>query len=245
MESERDNTTDDQLLTVQEIAGLLRFRVLGIWAPSQTLHNRLPAYDSANTGALGPGRSWPGSQGIAAAGRRFDMAITLKIDTEKAGRAIPGGKMARRGFQQGSLFQRGTRKKVWVARWREDVIQTDGTIKRVRVSQEIGPVAQFPSRRLAMQVLSLKLASINNGTAKPQSLRTFASFVTEDWAPVVLPTLKYATQKHYRYMLDVHLIPAFGKTQLRDITREELQSFLSRNWQADCRGRPCITSNAD
>jgi len=56
--------------------------------------------------------------------------------------------MARRGFQQGSLFQRGTRKKVWVARWREDVIQTDGTIKRVRVSQEIGPVAQFPSRRL-------------------------------------------------------------------------------------------------
>jgi integrase len=156
------------------------------------------------------------------------MAITLKIDTEKAGRAIPGGKMARRGFQQGSLFQRGTRKKVWVARWREDVIQTDGTIRRVRVSQEIGPVAQFPSRRLAMQVLSLKLASINNGTAKPQSIRTFANFVTEDWAPVVLPTLKYATQKHYRYMLDVHLIPAFGKTQLRDITREELQSFLSR-----------------
>jgi len=136
--------------------------------------------------------------------------------------------MARRGFQQGSLFQRGTRKKVWVARWREDVIQTDGTIRRVRVSQEIGPVAQFPSRRLAMQVLSLKLASINNGTAKPQSIRTFASFVAEDWAPVVLPTLKYATQKHYRYMLDVHLIPAFGKTQLRDITREELQLFLSR-----------------
>jgi hypothetical protein len=45
---------------------------------------------------------------------------------------------------------------------------------------------------------------------------------------VVLPTLKYATQKHYRYMLDVHLIPAFGKRQIRDITREELQGFLSR-----------------
>jgi integrase len=46
--------------------------------------------------------------------------------------------------------------------------------------------------------------------------------------PVVLPTLKYATQKHYRYMLDVHLVPAFGKTQLRDLTREDLQSFLGR-----------------
>jgi len=125
------------------------------------------------------------------------------------------------------------------------LFQTDGTIRRVRVSQEIGPVAQFPSRRLACRVLSLKLASINNGTAKPQSIRTFASFVAEDWAPVVLPTLKYATQKHYRYMLDVHLIPAFGKTQLRDITREELQLFLSRKLAADCRGRPCITSSAD
>jgi integrase len=156
------------------------------------------------------------------------MAITLKNDTEKAGRAIPGGKMARRGFQQGSLFQRGARKKVWVARWWEDVIQTDGTMGRLRRSEVIGPVAQFPSRRLAMQVLSQKLASINKGTARPQSIRTFATFVAEDWSPVVLPTLKYATQKHYRYMLDVHLIPAFGKRQIRDITREELQGFLSR-----------------
>jgi integrase len=46
--------------------------------------------------------------------------------------------------------------------------------------------------------------------------------------PVILPTLKFATQKHYRYMLDVHLIPAFGKSQLRDLTREDLQGFLGR-----------------
>jgi len=45
---------------------------------------------------------------------------------------------------------------------------------------------------------------------------------------VILPTLKYATQKHCRYMLDVHLIPAFGNRQLRELTREELQGFLSR-----------------
>ena len=58
--------------------------------------------------------------------------------------------------------------------------------------------------------LSQRLASINSGKARPQSVRTFGTFVEEDWMPVVLPTLKYATQKHYRYMLDVHLIPAFG-----------------------------------
>jgi integrase len=135
--------------------------------------------------------------------------------------------MARRGFQQGSLFQRGTRRKVWVARWWEDVIQADGTLGRLRRSEVIGTAAEFPTRRLAMQTLSQMLGTINTGKARPQSVRTFDSFVKDDWTPVVLPTLKYATQKHYRYMLDLHLIPAFGKRQLRELTREELQSFLS------------------
>jgi integrase len=136
--------------------------------------------------------------------------------------------MARRGFQQGSLFRRGTRRRVWVARWWEDVIQADGTLGRLRRSEVIGTVAEFPTRRLAMQALSQRLGTINTGKARPQSVRTFGSFVEDDWMPVVLPTLKYATQKHYRYMLDVHLIPAFGQRQLRELTREELQSFLSR-----------------
>jgi integrase len=79
-----------------------------------------------------------------------------------------------------------------------------------------------------MQVLSQRLGSVNSGKARPQSIRTFGDFAKDDWMPVVLPTLKYATQKHYKYMLDVHLVPAFGKRQLRELTREELQSFLSR-----------------
>jgi integrase len=136
--------------------------------------------------------------------------------------------LARRGFQQGSLFQRGTRRKLWVVRWWEDVIQADGTPGRLRRSEVIRTVAESPARRMAMQVLSQKLGSINSGKARPQSVRTFGDFVKADWTPVVLPTLKYATQKHDRYMLNVHLIPAFGKRQLRELTREELQRFLSR-----------------
>ena len=143
------------------------------------------------------------------------MRTTLKSDEEQAGRAIEiprkGETMARRGFQQGSLFQRGTRRKLWVARWWEDVIRADGTLGRLRRSEVIGTVTEFPTRRLAMQVLSQRLGAINNGKARPQSVRTFGDFVKDDWTPVVLPTLKYATQKHYKYMLDVHLVPAFGK----------------------------------
>jgi len=46
MESERDNTTDDQLLTVQEIAGLLRFRVLGMGTFANAPQTASPPTDS-------------------------------------------------------------------------------------------------------------------------------------------------------------------------------------------------------
>jgi integrase len=38
-------------------------------------------------------------------------------------------------------------------------------------------------------------------------------------------------------MLDVHLIPAFGKRQLRELTREELQSFLRPEQNSWCTRR--------
>ena len=115
-----------------------------------------------------------------------------------------------------------------MARWGEDVIQASGTLGRIRRSEVLGTVAELPTRRKAMQVLSQKLKAINSGDARPQSVHTFGDFVKDEWVPVILPTLKYATQKHYKYMLNAHLIPAFGKRQLRELTREELQSFLGR-----------------
>jgi len=39
-------------------------------------------------------------------------------------------RMARRRYQKGQLFQKGKRRKVWVARWREDVIRPDGSRSR-------------------------------------------------------------------------------------------------------------------
>lgn len=61
--------------------------------------------------------------------------------------------MIRRRFQRGSLFKRGKREKVWVARWWKDVINADGTMGRMRRSIVIGTVAEFATRRLAMRAL--------------------------------------------------------------------------------------------
>ncbi len=135
--------------------------------------------------------------------------------------------MVRRRFQRGSLFRRGKREKVWVARWWEDVINADGTMGRMRRSIVIGTVAELCTRRLAMRALSELLRTLNSGSQRPQAMRTLKDFVQMDWEPVVLPTLKYATQMHYKYMLRVHLIPAFGEQRLPDISRAAIQVFLA------------------
>ena len=158
----------------------------------------------------------------------LDSSVTLITDAEQAKRVIFGGKkMARRRFQLGSLFQRGKHPKVWVARWWEEIITPDGSIGRRRRAEVLGTVAELCSRSQAMEVLTKRLNPINSGMHRPQSTRTFSNFVREDWLPVVLPTLKYATQKNYRYFLDVHLLPTFGTHPLCDIKRETVQAFLA------------------
>ena len=74
--------------------------------------------------------------------------------------------MVRRRFQRGSLFKRGKREKVWVARWWEDVITADGTMGRVRRSIVIGTVEEFTTRRLAMQTENAPMSLLRSATRK-------------------------------------------------------------------------------
>lgn len=66
-------------------------------------------------------------------------------------------------WQQGWLFQRGKGKKVWVGRYREDVIGEDGTRRRRARSVVLGPVREV-SKRQAQRKLSEFLTAINQGT---------------------------------------------------------------------------------
>ena len=105
---------------------------------------------------------------------------TLFIDAEPPERATYGGRMARnRRFQHGSLFKRGTRTKVWIARWWEDVSGREGKLERVRRSEILGTVAEIPTRRQADQILSNRLRGINAGDFRPQSNCTFRSLCNE------------------------------------------------------------------
>jgi integrase len=130
-------------------------------------------------------------------------------------------------FQRGSVFRRGKRKQVWIGRFSEDVIGPDGATVKVRRSEVLGTVTEIPTRRQAEQLLADRLRSINSGQCRPNSSRSLRDYAEMFWLPTVLPTLKYSTKKYYQYMLRVHVYPAFGDLQLRLITRDAVQSFLS------------------
>jgi integrase len=139
----------------------------------------------------------------------------------------------KRCFQSGSLFKRGTRKKVWVARWWEPVIGPDNAPGRIRRSEVLGTVAEIATKREAKQMLDDLLRKVNNGDFRPQAVWTFRSFVNDRWKPEVYPTLKFSSRKFYDNMVDAHLMPVFGDTQLRLLSKDCIQSFLTAKAKGD------------
>ena len=97
------------------------------------------------------------------------------------GRAVesPGKKgdsIARRRHQSGSVFVRGTNPKIFVGRWREDVIQADGTIKRVMKKMVLGEVSELKTLLVAKRLLDPILARINSFDYRPSKFISVEKF---------------------------------------------------------------------
>src|SRR6266852_199582 len=135
--------------------------------------------------------------------------------------------MARSRFQEGSLFVRGKRNKMYVARYYEKVIGSDGRPRRMRRSIVLGPVAEIGSRRAALNRLAELLRPINLGRQKPRMILSFEDFVTEQWKLKVLSLFKLSSQVGYRPLLSKHLLPYFGDYVLSEILPMQIQGFLS------------------
>jgi len=82
---------------------------------------------------------------------------------------------------------------MWVARWREDVIQPDGAVLRILRSETLGPVSEIAGRREARIILQNRLASLNSGQRRAEATMTLGTFVAKQFEPDILPTLKYVT----------------------------------------------------
>lgn len=133
--------------------------------------------------------------------------------------------MARRRYQKGTLRKRGRRDPVWELQWREDYIQADGRIGRRLTTRVLGNVTEMTYRQ-ARKAADEMLRPLNLGKVHPESAISLADFVDRYFIPNAFPTLKISTQKRYRQILNLHLLPAFGSARLMDVSAVALQRFL-------------------
>jgi integrase len=133
--------------------------------------------------------------------------------------------MARRRFQRGSLILRGKKQK-WVAKWREDVIEPSGRVRRVQRREAIGTKEEYPTRKLAQRALDQRLSDVNSLTYRARPTATFREFATK-WENTVLTQHKPSTQTADRSRIRTHLLPVFGNVCLKDVSAEMVQSFIA------------------
>jgi len=133
--------------------------------------------------------------------------------------------MARRRYQNGTVFLRGTRNAVWVGQWRESVIGSDGQEKRVLRKEVLGTKQEFPTKRLAERELAAKLSPINSLTYRGLRAASFMEF-SRTWLNNALPNMKPSSQGPINSQLTKWLVPHFGKCSMRDIGTLMVQEFL-------------------
>jgi integrase len=134
-----------------------------------------------------------------------------------------GKSMARRRYQQGQL---SAVKGSWIARWREDIINSNGEVRRVRRKETIGNMKEYPTKRLAQRELDRRLKEVNAEDYKPRPQATFAEFA-ERWKESVMKQHKPSSQSSEKSDLTRILVPNFGPMSLKDITAEAVQVFVS------------------
>lgn len=130
--------------------------------------------------------------------------------------------MARKRFQNGTAYLVGKR---WYGKYREDVIQADGSIIRVQKRVPLGTKRELPTKRLALRQLQPFLSKVNSTSYRGERIITVAEFV-EKWKIQVLVNLKPSTRHGYESHLRVQILPFLGKCRLNELGIENQQTFV-------------------
>ena len=130
----------------------------------------------------------------------------------------------RRRFQRGRLFVRNSRKQVWVGSFREDKVQPDGSIKRIRRSVVLGETARV-SRRADLAALQPFLDNVNIAPPPPPKTGKTLLEVVAEWRIHISPNLKPSTVRAAESHLKQHLIPQLGNLRVSEFTVKVVQAF--------------------
>jgi integrase len=132
----------------------------------------------------------------------------------------------RRRFQKGRLVIRGVRNPQRCGMYRDDVLQPDGTIRRMRRTVRLGPVSRL-SERAAWAKFQPYLDRVNSTAQAPKiSGMTLEKFAAE-WRSMVAVNLKASTVRAAESHLRAHILPKLGKLLLPEINTRTVQSFVT------------------
>jgi len=135
--------------------------------------------------------------------------------------------MARKRYQQGSVYLVGKSKDKWVGRYREDVIGINGHTRRVRREVILGSKRELPTKRLAQRRMDTVLARINGLDYRPGRVATFGEFL-ERWKLEVLTKQQPSSARSVKSHLNCYILPQLDKLRLEQFGVENQQTFLTR-----------------
>lgn len=132
--------------------------------------------------------------------------------------------MARRRFQTGSVLLRG---KKWYGKYREDLIQSDGSVTRVQRRIVLGTKRDYPTKQLAKRQLQATLAKINSLDYRGERIATVEEFAHK-WREQALSHLKPSSRHSYESHIKVQIIPMLGRLRISELGIENQQAFVNR-----------------
>ncbi len=113
----------------------------------------------------------------------------------------------------------------WKIRYWAPQEQPDGSIRRVRTTKCLGPVAEMNITQ-ARKERDRFLQPINDVVPGVEHSRKTMAHLIARWRQAVKPTLKYSTQISYEWAFK-RIEPAFNGSAIATISRADVQAFLT------------------
>jgi integrase len=110
--------------------------------------------------------------------------------------------------------------------YREDVLQANGTFKRVRRCVLLGPVSNM-SERAAWKSFQPYLDRVNVAAKMPPKSGVTLNQFVEEWRTNVAVNLKGGTTRAAESHLRAHILPKLGGLTLLEINTKTVQSFVA------------------
>jgi Phage integrase, N-terminal SAM-like domain len=164
------------------------------------------------------------------AGTGTTVTLVPEATSAKVSAATPssnhaGSFVPRRRFQKGNIIIRGKTPRRY-GMYREDVLQANGTFKRVRRCVLLGPVSSM-SDRAAWKSFQSYLDRVNVAAKMPPKSGVTLNQFVEEWRTNVAVNLKGGTTRAAESHLRAHILPKLGSLTLPEINTKTVQSLVA------------------